>query len=651
MNSLDEEEFFVEANQQDAIAISHDSENILEHTLSAIRSSYNHNRDDAEDEDVFAEDSSDFWSWFNRPNIYVLFLLVAIKVIAENMVLSIILDQTLKKISIFMKDKDPIDIQQEYTVFQSYTSIIQSLSGFIMCSYYANLSDMHGRVHVLKICGWWTILGSLANVYLYCFDSVEYSRWVYIILYCVEGMNGGVLSLTAIGSSYIFDIANKNERFVQLSIFMSIIYGAIGVGPLIGSFLVAKNLLNNAGMIYLASIVNGLYFLGCSFILKESRKERDRRESQTIYIQQQEERKKKMLNLDWKTRFINFFNYSDDLIDLFKPLKTLWVPKTHLGSLIPRFNVLILLFIEIFVNGFIEGCVPAVIAFSMFKFDWTSVEIGWFYSLSGIVRCVVLLIIVPKLLHFLQKRLPVLNDSIDRIDKTYLYFFLLFSVLGFLSMIALPSATGVYLNAVFLSLTAFAIPTIQNVIIKYSSKKNTSVAFAGIAILRNLVQLVTPPILLKIYSITLLSEPLTFLYIPLIFSFFSFFLLKLVKIIEDEDLLRRESVITDNSSSLLAISDDVNSTYSNTYGSIGKNNTNLPIESLNFVPKSDSKFIKINNPSLSNISQSFNNKRGSMYNRLGIQEGDNSLKNQSILSSSLLNNTETNSASVSPFTK
>lgn len=657
MNNLDEEEFFINENQKDPIIISNDSENILEHTLSAIRSSYKLRNNEDIQEDVFGDESNDSWSsWLHRPNIYVLFVLVAFKVLAENMVLSIILDQTLQKISIYMKHHDPIDIQQEYTIFQSYTSIIQSLSGFIMCSYYANLSDMHGRVHVLKICAWWTILGSIANIYLYCFESVKYNRWIYIILYCVEGMNGGVLSLTAIGSSYIFDIADKTERFVKLSIFMSIIYGAIGIGPLIGSFLVAKNFLDNAKMIYLASIINGLYFLGCSFLLKESRKEHDRRESQTIYNLQQQERKNQKNNLNWKQRLLHSLNFKHEVIDLFKPLKTLWVPKTHLGSLIPRFNVLVLIFIEIFVNGFIEGCVPAVIAFAMFEFNWTSVEIGWFYSISGIIRCLVLLIVVPNLLHFLQKKLPVLNDSIDRIDKTYLNFFLLFSVLGFMSMILIQSATGVYLNAVFLSLTAFAIPTIQNVIIKYSSKKNTSVVFAGIAILRNLVQLVTPPILLKIYSITLLSDPLKFLYIPLIFSIFSVFLLKLVRIIEDEDLLARESIYEYEETNLLETNDTF-SENTTSYGSLTKNKKNTSIEPQNILPKTRSKSLNINNPqppsssSLANLSSTFNNKRGSMYSRLGIHEGENSFKSQSFIPSPLLKNIDNKSKSVSSSLK
>lgn len=111
-------------------------------------------------------------------------------------------------------------------------------------------------------------------------------------------------------------------------------------------------------------------------------------------------------------------------------------------------------------------------------------------------------------------------------------------------MIVIKDSLGVYLNAIFLSLTAFAIPTIQNVIIKYSSKKNTSIVFAGIAILRNLVQLISPPILLKIYSSTIENEKLLFLYVPLIFSVFSLILLRFVQIVDDHELLRRSSTVS-----------------------------------------------------------------------------------------------------------
>ena len=346
MNTQSDEEHFVDDNVSKPLLISGEADNILEHTLTAIRTSY---ITKSVEEPVF-DDDYDFnnqsllfkikkfilgiQDQIYKPSIYILYFLVAIKVLAENMVLSIILDQTLKKIT-HAKDgnhknkfNSQIEIHKEYTLFQSYTSIIQSLSGFVMCSYYANQSDMHGRVHVLKICGWWTILGSTANMYLYCFDTVKYSRWIYILLYCIEGINGGVLSLTAIGSSYIFDISQETERFVKLSIFMSIIYGAIGLGPLVGSFFITKNIFNNAGMIYVASVMNGLYFLGCCFFLKESRRESDRRESQNIYMTQKKlkQEKFKKLNTSWKSRIINYLSYKEDIIDLFKPLKTLWVP-------------------------------------------------------------------------------------------------------------------------------------------------------------------------------------------------------------------------------------------------------------------------------------------------------------------------------------
>ena len=165
---------------------------------------------------------------------------------------------------------------------------------------------------------------------------------------------------------------------------------------------------------------------------------------------------------------------------------------------------------------------------------------------------------------FFAKKICSVNDSIDKIDKIYLNFFVIFAILGFLSMIIIEDSIGVYLNAIFLSLTAFAIPTIQNVIIKYSSKKNTSIVFAGIAILRNLVQLISPPILLKIYSSTMDSKKLLFLYVPLVFSAFSIILLRYVRIVEDHELLRRESTIIQ----WVSLKNNINDVPVNGYGSM-----------------------------------------------------------------------------------
>lgn len=110
MNAQSDEENFINENTSNHLVIAEDSENILEHALSAIRTSYKSKTpEETVIDDYDTTDNSlksklrgfvnSLVESFSKPNIYILYFLVTIKVLAENMVLSIILDQTLKKIT------------------------------------------------------------------------------------------------------------------------------------------------------------------------------------------------------------------------------------------------------------------------------------------------------------------------------------------------------------------------------------------------------------------------------------------------------------------------------------------------------------------------------------------------------------------------
>ncbi|KAL6948896.1 hypothetical protein ACO0QE_001374 [Hanseniaspora vineae] len=496
-------------------------------------------------------DQSGFWRWKPRfhkpaPSIYILCLLMSIKVLAENLVLGVITDLTLVKIQEFYKDNER-QSQKEFAKFQSVTSVIQGLLGISLCSKYGHLSDNHGRVFVLQICGFLTILGSLANLYIYK-DSTTYEFYSFVFFYCIEALNAGQMSMVAVGNSYVSDIVSEDSRMVYISFFMSIMYATIGIGPLIGSFLVKILKGNSFNTLYVALFLNVSYSLGIEFFLSESRTINERRESQSQYHKELLRKnllKKQAFSSQDASKWSKFYHLLklDILIDLFKPLKTLWVPKTALGSLVPRINVLILIIIEMFVGGSVEGSVQAIVTYSMFRYNWSSVEIGYYYSISGVGRALILLLAVPQLISFLKRRNYVaLNDSIDKIDMIHLYLFLVFVIAAFASMIVYETNDiGSYLNSLFISLSAFALPTVQNGVIKYASKKSIGQVFAAMAVLRHLMSLIAPSLYLQVYAATAKTFPTLFLYIPIILSALSLVLLQFVKIVKDHEMLRRQS--------------------------------------------------------------------------------------------------------------
>lgn len=159
---------------------------------------------------------------------------------------------------------------------------------------------------------------------------------------------------------------------------------------------------------------------------------------------------------------------------------------------------------------------PALILFSTYEYKWHAVELGYFISILGIGRGVVLLVVSPTLLYTLKRIYQHLNHSIDKIDIFCIQFSMIVITLSLFVMIRFgeKTPTSMIIFALLQALSAFCSPTLQSGIIKYTSKKHTGEMFGAMALVRSCVMLVIPPILLKLYGSTVSVNPSLFMYIP-----------------------------------------------------------------------------------------------------------------------------------------
>jgi hypothetical protein len=405
------------------------------------------------------------------------------------------------------------DSQKVLSDIQTVLSMISGLLGFSLSGKFGQLSDMNGRIYVLRIF-------AIINV-VHTFGLIAYFKWYggydkffMIVVNSIGYFTGGVMTLISVGNSYLNDIVPDHERTISISWLMSSVYIMLGVGPLVGSVSIKATGGNNNIVLYI-SMVAGTISLLLVLSMTETRhpeamiaarEKLDVEGNVTMYHEN------KVLNT-----LIYFYK---KVISFFRPIKRLWLDRTPLGFIDPRVNIIILILVDLVNMAATVGTMHVMILYTVLKFKWTSVEIGYYMSISGFGRAFVLLAIAPLFLSLLQKvfRMRTHNGALDYLDKASIIMSLIFVFASCLTLIIWDSANGVYLSAVLQSLSGMASPTIQSAVIKYSSKTTSGEMFGAMALVRHLAMLILPVMFLQIYSHTVDYWPKFFLYLPLVGS-------------------------------------------------------------------------------------------------------------------------------------
>lgn len=403
------------------------------------------------------------------------------------------------------------DSQKIISNIQSILSILSGVLGFLLSGKFGQLSDKYGRVWVFKI---FSIINLIYTILLIVYFDVygSYNETWMILILSISFLTGGAMTLIANGNSYLNDITLAKDRTVAISIFMSCIYTVIGAGSLISSFTIKIANENTNSVLYASLLFSILSTVLIFTILPESR------HPEAMSLAKERYAKKETEHCGFSTS--NFgdklYGYINSLVGFFRPIKRLWLPRTEFGSIIPRMNVISLVFIDVFSMAATFGTMHVLILYAVLKYKWTGVEIGYYMSISGFGRSFVLLFIAPVVVKLLESRdyFKVYTASVDKLDKFTLNISLLFVFLSCLCLLFVNNSTGVYLSVILQSLSGMISPTIQSTVAKYSNKIESGEMFGAMALVRHIAMLILPVFFLQVYSHTVDVYPELFLYIP-----------------------------------------------------------------------------------------------------------------------------------------
>lgn len=453
-------------------------------------------------------------------------------------------------------------VQKEQSNITSWVTLINSIVGIVLGGKYGEFSDRLGRVFVLKLVGFIGMVYTVLMILAF-HPSRPYQKWL-VMLAMTSDITGGILTLISIGNSYMSDIISPREGTlaVYISLLMSIVYGSLGIGPLISSYVIK---MFNGNLIVPYYFTFGLSIVYLFFVfafIKESRhqdaqkysakvlkKNRLRRKSSISSLRSSQSGGKSSSNPEEPVKL----KVSDRLyvwlhmtvIEAFEPIGKLWIGRTAAGSLVPRINTVLLIAIDTFFCSATTGFIPVLMLYSLVAYDWTSVELGYYISICGLGRALVLLF-MPVLISSLKKRLnfKVIPNGVDSMDKLLLNASMAFLILSTFVLFTFKQYSwSLYVSAVFQTMSAVISPTIQSCVLKYNSKKISGQVFAAHTQIRHLTMVFAPIIFLQTYSHTYDSNPMLILSIPLILSTVAFVLLQFVRKVDDPTVLRRESEV------------------------------------------------------------------------------------------------------------
>lgn len=403
--------------------------------------------------------------------------------------------------------KDNKAAQKTVSNIQSILSTISGVLGFTLSSKFGQLSDRYGRVYIFKF---FTIINTINSIFFIVYFQLiqRYNMFLMVVFLSVGYIAGGVMTLISTASGYVSDVEEVKDRAVSISVLMSVIYLAVGVGPLMSSMII-KLTGTNISLLWVSLGLAIIATLLTFTLLVESKNPKSLELANERYHQKYEDSSSSSVK-----------NFVSTIVSFFTPMKRLWLPRTDTGSLTPRINVLTLIFVDIAQMGSCVVTMHVLVLFAVLKYNWSSIEIGYYMSVLGFSKAFVLLAIAPLIHKLLVSKFNyrVNTRSVDRIDRFLIIISMFFFVLSALVVLVTNSSGVVYLSAILESLGGMVSPIVQSSIVKFSSKTESGELFGVIAVVRHLEMFILPIFFLQLYSATVESFPKLFLIIPLVGS-------------------------------------------------------------------------------------------------------------------------------------
>lgn len=463
-------------------------------------------------------------NFVQRPSLFIVSFLVFLFGFSEMLYLTPFITLTITKIcyGINIGSCDSEQVQKMVSSIGSTALLFSGIISTLMGGKWGQWSDQYGRVRVFAFMGLIRVIGNFLHL-LTLTPLVPYNKWLIILSATLNSVSGGMFALFGNVNSYITDIVEPEDRISSISTVNSVMQVTTGVAPLIGAILVKIYNGNDAIPIYVAIFTGSLFTVLCFTMVVEPRHhkilEYTRSQFNDKQLQLQMELNHNLMTsstLWFKIQYIGRHHFSQ-FASMLAPLKHLWLHDVPLRT---RLNVLFLVAIDFLFLCAVTAILPSFLLFTTYKYHWTSVELGFFISISGISSGLFLFMESRYGIPHLKKVFQVAPKRVDHLDKVTIGTSMSFITLSVLIVLMFPDHPRFILFFVLLrSLGRICTPVTEATIMKHYSNtgKNSGQIFGAIALLNSLSMLVIPPILLQIYGSTVGTNPEYFLFFPLIF--------------------------------------------------------------------------------------------------------------------------------------
>lgn len=417
------------------------------------------------------------------------------------------------------------------SIFQTYMTTITAILGVVTVPILASLSDRLGRKRIFIWAMTCNILSLMITI-ICCTFPVNYR--FFLVASVIDGIGGSMYVMVILCCSYTSDCVREQFRAGALSVLDAFVYGGIALGPFFGSLVLKASGRNLLTLFSFSLVCQVLSLAIMIFFVNESRSEKERHKSQGEHLNRKksflDERRRRRfsahsasyasieeafaaeqefeheLTFSWSREY--FIEKAREIVhnvNIFGALRALAF--THLTDRRARINAFMLAVISATSSEVIIAAMPLVFLYAKTRFGWTSVENGYFISLLGSSRFVVLSTLLPVILNFCRRHWPHRPDGLDTLDIRLLQVGFFFSIAGHLLM-AEAQTGGLFTSAVLvISFGSGNASLLRNALMKHAPKDRIGEVLGAASLISRLQNTIIPALFATVYSLTVKHRP------------------------------------------------------------------------------------------------------------------------------------------------
>lgn len=400
-------------------------------------------------------------------------------------------------------------------VFQTYLTTISAVISVISVPLMSSCSDRWGRRPVLLWAMSFNIMTKL--IMIACCSRPDLFSYHWLLATAVmDGLGGVPTLLVLLSSSYISDSIKENFRASIISILDACVFGGLALGPIVGATILTYTDNDIVKLFSFSLSTDIIFIIIVVCFLAESRSEKSRRRAmgehlarRKSFLAEQRSRRNSLVSfssIEPSSRFWSKQVWSEKLRELahvaniFHPLKVLRF--AYITEIRVKINIYILIIAQAVLSDVLVSATPFILLYAKTKFNFTSVENGYFISTIGGCRFIFLSLGLPTVLRSARSRWTHYTSRIDLIDKRVIQIGLLFSATGVFVMAEAPTSTIFMLSCVILAMGSGSSPMIRNAIIKHAPKNKVGEVLGATNVIGKGLGIISPAIFSTIYSLT-----------------------------------------------------------------------------------------------------------------------------------------------------